>query len=361
MVRPGISIPRLERYLGREIFRPAAGVLVGLLVVVLVFYANQTLGQALSQSLPMGLVGALALLRVGIFLDVLIPIAMVLGIVVGLGRLQATHEITAMAAAGAGRWRIVRAVMGPVIIAAVLVAVVSMAFRPWAYSTLYSIQAEQAVRIDLGMIEPGRFEALGDFLIFAESGDETELRNVMVQQRDGRVRNVLRSQRLYRETDDQGFDRLVFSDNVSLYRLTPDDRSDLAGRFDRLAVLFTPPPPPVRERLRRAQPLNELIGSDDPLHRAEVQWRLHAPLSVLVLSLAAVGLSRINPRLGQSARVLSATLVVTVYFSMHSVLINWVEQAQIPALPGLFWLPVVMLMFLLARYWLLQRGPGPPL
>jgi len=77
--------------------------------------------------------------------------------------------------------------------------------------------------------------------------------------------------------------------------------------------------------------------------------------------LAGLGLSRINPRSGQSARVLSATLAGTVYFSALGVVINWLEQDQFPAVPGAFIVPLSVLVILALRYWAVQRGPGAPL
>ena len=74
---------------------------------------------------------------------------------------------------------------------------------------------------------------------------------------------------------------------------------DLIGSFDRFEVEFRNPGPlPERQQLRRAMSSAQLFGSDDPIEEAELQWRLISPVSVLVLALLAVGMSRINPRHG---------------------------------------------------------------
>jgi lipopolysaccharide export LptBFGC system permease protein LptF len=84
-------------------------------------------------------------------------------------------------------------------------------------------------------------------------------------------------------------------------------------------------------------------------------------MTVLVLGLSGLALSRINPRSGQSARVLTATLTGTLYFSALGVVINWLEQARFPVVPGAFSVPLAVVAVLAVRYWLVQRGPGPPL
>lgn len=353
---------RIERYLAAEIARPVAGALLGMVIVVLVFYASKVMAEAAADRFSMAVVGQLVLLRLGMYMDVLVPVALLLGVVLALGRLQTGHEMTAIAAVGAGRRRLLVALAGPALALALLVAAVSLLYRPWAYATLYRIEAEIATQIDLAKIEPGRFTPLSrEWLLFAERRDGDELAQVLVQQRQADTVNLVRAERLYQETDAPDRQRLVFAGNVRFYRLGADGRGDLLGRFDRLQVVFTPPPPPARERVRRTLPLAQLRASKDRMYTAELQWRLLAPLSVLVLALAGVTLGRIDPRRGQSARVLSASLVATLYFSVLGVLMNWLEQGRLAPWPGVFWLPVAALALLALRYRLVHRGPGGPL
>ncbi|MFU8832927.1 MAG: LPS export ABC transporter permease LptF [Wenzhouxiangella sp.] len=352
----------IERYLASEILRPVLGVFVFLVVVVLVFYASQLLGRAAMDGLPMDTVGRLALLRLGLFLDVLLPIALLLGIVMGLGRLQSAHEVVALAAVGAGRRRILSALGFWVLLLALLVAALSMIFRPWAYSTLYQLEREMAAELNLERVEPGRF-MVGDqqWLIYAEGRSAGGLDQVMVHQRLDDLSGVLRAQRLEQQDDGDGIIRLVFTGDVHSYRIETQGESDLIGRFDRFDVLFQARPPPQRAKIRRAMSTLALAESDVPIEVAELHWRLISPVSVLVLALAAVAMSRINPRLGQSARVLSASVVGTLYFSFLGMLINWLERGAIEPWPGVFYAPLAVLAVLMIRYWLVQRGPGAPL
>lgn len=352
----------IERYLAREILRPVIGVFLFLLVIVLVFYASQLLARAALEGLPMDIVTRMAALRLGLFLDVLVPIALLLGVVVGLGRLQAAHEITALAAAGAGRRRVVLALLLWVLLLAAMVAFASMVFRPWAYSTLYELERELAAELNLDRVEPGRFQ-VGDqqWLIYAEGRSGGGLDEVMVRQRADQFSGLLRARRLTQRDEGEGMLRLIFEGDVRSYTMASNGEPDIVALFDRFDVVMEIRPPPRREQLRRAMSLTELMDRPEPIERAELQWRLLSPISVLVLALAAIALSRINPRLGQSARVLSATVTATLYFSALGVLINWVEQGQLQFWPGAFLAPLGVLVLLALRYWLVQRGPGAPL
>ena len=352
----------IERYLGREILRPAFGVFLFLVVVVLVFYASQLLARAAVEGWPMGMVATMAGLRLGLFLDILIPISVLLGIVIGLGRLQAGHEIIALAAAGAGRRRIIRGLGLWLIVLALVVAALSMLFRPWAYDTIYSLERDMAAELNLERIEPGRFQ-VGDqqWLIYAEGRSAGGLDRVMVHQRLEDASGMLRARRLDQADDGNGLVRLIFSGDVRTYRKEHEGGDDLIGQFDRFEVAFQSRPPPEREQLRRAMSTATLFDSTDPIEVAELQWRLVSALSMLVLALAAVAMSRINPRLGQSARILSATLVATMYYSFLGVLTNWLEQGALGYWPGVFLAPLALLLIVMIRYLLVQRGPGAPI
>lgn len=353
---------RIDRYLAREILRPTIGVFIFLTVVVLVFYASKFLARAAVEGLPMDVVIQMSALRLTLFYDVLIPASLLLGIVIGLGRLQSAYEIIAVAAAGVGRFRILAALAGWILLLALVVGALSLVFRPWAYSTLYALEQQVAAEVDVERVEPGRFQ-VGDqqWLIYAEGRSDGGLDDVMVHQRGEESEGLLRARRLEQVNLPDGMIRLVFSGDVRSYRTDSMAQDELIGRFDRFEIAFQSRPPPQRDQLRRALSTPIIFDSSDPVEVAELSWRFVSPISVFVLALAAVAMSRVNPRLGQSARVMTATLSGTLYFSFLGVLINWLEQGTISPWPGAFLAPMAVLLILAVRYLLFQRGPGAPL
>src|SRR6056297_746057 len=254
---------RLERYIALQLLRPVVGVFFIVLVIVLAFYFSRYLADAVVERLSLQAVAQLATLKVSLFFDVLIPGAIFLGIIVGLGRLQGGYEITAMAAAGVGRQSVVRAV---------LVGLLTHVFRPWAYENLYRMEGEMAAQIDLDRVEPGRFE-IGDeqWMIFAERRDGEALINVLVHQRLPTYRNLLRAERLEQRSRDDGTIALDFLGNVRFYRLEQGGDADLVNRSETLTVVLDPPPPVERNRIRRALPFDRLVNAAGPLEWGELQ------------------------------------------------------------------------------------------
>jgi lipopolysaccharide export system permease protein len=64
-------------------------------------------------------------------------------------------------------------------------------------------------------------------------------------------------------------------------------------------------------------------------------WRTGVPLSALALSMLAIPLSFVNPRVGRSINLIIAALVYLIYNNSISVFQSWVEQGKISFMTGL--------------------------
>ncbi|GAB4170114.1 MAG: LPS export ABC transporter permease LptF [Wenzhouxiangellaceae bacterium] len=353
---------RLERYVATRLLRPIVAVFTVTVVIVLAFYISRYLGDAVVERLDLATVGRLAALRLALFFDVLLPASLFLGVVIGLARLQIDGEIVALAALGCGRTVVLRAVLAIALSGMLVVVLLSHVFRPWGYAQLYRIEAETAVRVDLGRVEPGRFE-VGDreWVFFAARRDGDALLDVVVHQRLENQRNLLRARRLTQHDLDDGRIGLRFDGDVRFYHVDLDGDADLVSRSESLMVLMDPPPPTERERLRRALAYSDLLRRGGALEWAELQWRSMMPLSVVLLLLTALLIARIQPRQGQTGRLLEASLLVALYFSVVGTLTDRIDSGAIPVWPGLFWVPIILVPVVAVMYWRRWSGPGSPL
>ncbi len=353
-------MPILRRYLAVQVLLPALLALAVLTVVGLVYYANRFLAEAVSEQLPMARVAAMTLLKLGILMDTLIPAATALGVAIGLGRLQARRELIATAALGHDRSSLLTALLLPVLLLSLATAALANGFRPWAYQSLYQLQVQTRAELGLAKVQPGRFETVArDWVVFAGSRDGDRLGEIMVHRRFSGWELLLRGDRMTESIEADGSRRLLLDGDVRVYRLHDRGQREAIGRFQRFSLDYLPPAVPERTRLRRAEPFSLLWRSDDPYHRAELQWRLIAPLSALVLAMAAFLMARIDPRRGQAMRIVSISLVVVLWFSLLSVLINWIEARLWPTWPGALALPIVAAALATLRLRQLDRQPGP--
>ena len=105
-----------------------------------------------------------------------------------------------------------------------------------------------------------------------------------------------------------------------------------------------------------------LIASRDPEARAELEWRVAAPLSVLILCAFAIPLGRSSPREGKYARVGLGLLIYLIYANTLSIARIWVERGVLPEALGTWWVHGILA--LLALLMLLRQSgvfaPMPP-
>ncbi|HEY7906425.1 MAG TPA: LptF/LptG family permease [Wenzhouxiangella sp.] len=343
----------IQRYLAKQLLGPVLGVFSFSVAVVAIFYMAQLLAWAAQESWPVDAVLGMAGLRLVLYFDVLIPVSVLLGLVIGLGRVQQAQELTALASAGVGQGGVFRLMGIWVLALCVLVALFSMVLRPWGYGQFYDIETAMAERLDITRIEPGRFQVGDDeWLIYAKTKQGSKLNDVFVHQLRPTGRGVLTATQMTQQLDDTGLIRLMFEGNVASYTLPtpgPNQSSQLVSRFDRLEVLVEPQPVNARDKIRRALAMDELWGTSRPIEVAELQWRLVTPLSVLLMAWAAAGLVTQRPRAPRAVFVVSALIVATLYFSALGVLVNWVEQSRLGALPGVFLAPLLLAFVLLVH------------
>ncbi len=86
-----------------------------------------------------------------------------------------------------------------------------------------------------------------------------------------------------------------------------------------------------------------LIASTDPQDRAELHWRIAAPISVFLLTLLAVPLSYVGPRQGRYGKVVLGLVVYLFYSNLIGLGQSWMGKGKLPEAVGLWWIHAIVL------------------
>lgn len=339
----------IDHYLIREVLYPFAIILTALLVIFVTFSLSRLLLEADAGLLMPGEVASLTLFKAIISLDVLLPLSLFLAVMTGLGRLYTDSEIYAMRASGISEARLLRPLMRLALLLAIIVGVFSTWARPWAYAQAYQLKAAAEASAETGRVKSARFYDFkdGDRTVFIEQIAEngSDLNGVFVRTRkDGNVQVITARTGIFEYLSRPMFHRLMLSDARVMSR--SNDGSDISAQFGKLTLWLeasTPKPPGYKVK---SASTNRLRKSSKAGDRAEFQWRLSTPVSALLLTLAAIPLSRSEPRKGRYAKMLLALVIYAVYFNLLDVSRSWVEQGSsdyIWWVPGLLTLVVVAL------------------
>lgn len=337
----------LDRYLLRELALSFAAVGAVLLLVSLGDTVVAVLNQITRGKVPAELMFSLIALRAIDGLNVLLPLAVFLGVMLAYGRLYRDSEMAVLGAAGLD----VRGLLRPLALLAIplmlVLGLVSLWGAPAAVRLSQQLVAEANRSLLIAGLEAGRFVTLpgqeGVIYVGEMADDGTRFARMFVEseklEADGSSQiSIITAERgeLYRDT--AGGDRyLALADGFRVegvpgqddFRLLRFARNDL-----RLPDNGNDEP---GEAIRRAAPTAELWRSEEPLQRAELHWRLAPPLSALVLALLAVPLSRSNPRQPRYAGLIVAILAYVVYANLLALGRAWLAQEQLAFAAGLWW------------------------
>jgi lipopolysaccharide export system permease protein len=344
----------ISRYILRETF---GAWLVMILVLFMILMTNKfadILGDAAANRLPREVVLAVFGLTSMTYLTALTPIAHFLGVMWALARLNRDSEMAALAACGIGPVQLLAPVSTLTFALAGVLSWLALIQTPLASQRIQEIEFRAQQTVQLAAVEPGKFTLVdaGASVLYAGEVTGEQLGDVFYEGRQGDRVVAILAGRGERRVDPETGQVFFVLYNGRRYEGVPGEKGFLVVEFDEHGI-------PVRSEAKKefvpiigAKPTLDLLASSDPKDRAELEWRISMPLSVLVLALLAVPLSRSSPREGRYARIGVGLLVYIIYTNLQSIARVWVEREIAPPWVGMWWvhgLVLALALLLLGR------------
>jgi lipopolysaccharide export system permease protein len=338
------------RHVLRDVAFATAGVGVLLLVVLVTYQLAFVLGRAADGQVPRELVLQLVGLSLRGNLTIILPFAVLLGTVMGLGRLYHDSEMAAAQACGVGSCTLFGAAGVVTAMTAALAAWMGFVDGPAAARDVVQLRIEALRTAATRGLAPGQFRSLGHgaTLYFGAQDADGSLRDVFVQRdmpapegQPARMQVVLADHARYAISPDSSHYTIDLADGQSYeglpgagnWRITQFHQQQIRVPTPQIAL---PGKPRVDVLGNRA-----LFASSDPRLKGELHWRIAWVLDVIVLGMLAVPLARLRPRQGRHARVPWAVLLFAVYAGLLSAGRTMLERGDVPPLLGLWWVHAV--------------------
>src|SRR6185312_15293465 len=131
-----------------------------LLVIVISSRLVAYLASAAAGDLPAGLVFSIIFFRLPGFLELIVPLAFFVGVLLALGRLYVDSEMVVIAACGIGPGRLLSMVLAPALLMALVVAVLSLLISPWSTGKVQQLLHESDRTTGLELLTAGRFRVI---------------------------------------------------------------------------------------------------------------------------------------------------------------------------------------------------------
>jgi lipopolysaccharide export system permease protein len=330
----------LDRYILREVVSSWLAVTGVLLAILLTNQVARVLERAAEAQYPRGAVVELILLGALQNLTLIVPVGLLLGIVLALGRLYHDSEMAAAQACGAG----VRPVLGPILaftaVLAALIALLSMHIAPAAAGRMLALRSEALRAGQFSPVTAGRFRMFGggSTVVYAQGAEpDGTLTRVFVQRDRGGLLEIALAQRATHSYYEDGNLQVITLYDGERFEGKPGERKFRIVRFAENSIPVRLPALSEGVVALEGVPTAVLAASNDPKQRAELHFRMAFPLMAVVLAVIAVPLARLRPRQGRYARVGFAVLIFFVYIQLTIAGRMWLARGTVPEWLGLWW------------------------
>jgi len=352
----------LRWYIARELILPTIIALVGLSLLVLTKDMLGFSDLVINRGFGVAAVATIALYEFLPLVTQTLPFAVLIGALVGLGRLKADFEILSLEAAGISGRRLVEPVCLYTATLAVVCLVLTLFVAPWSTRSLAAAVQQMAVE------NPGL--SLRSGTVYSFSGVRMVAREVSA--RGDQLRGVLlwipeRGQTIFAERGalaplDTKTTQLILSDGIMLP--APPQRNEETRFGTYYHTLQENPAPPQKEvEMLAGAPLGQLQnlmttaseGRTALRAGVELHRRLSYPVAVFVFGLLAVALLVVSRRFSRATGGVSGLIATVVYYSLTQMGEGLIYAGVVPVWGGV-WLPnvtvgIVALLLLWYRGW----------
>ena len=341
-------MPKLDSYLFREFAQSTFAALVVLMIVSLGGVFADVLGDIARGRVPAGLMLSQLGLMVINYLPLILPLGLMLGLVLAVGRLYRDSEMPVLVATGVGPRRLLRPLMLLVLPVVGFIAACSLWLGPWANDYAQRMVAEGNRNLLMAGLEAGRFVEFpgggGVVYVGAMSGEGSALGRVFVYRHEGDRMDITTARTGVLTVD--GPERYL--DLGEGFRVEGPMEEGLDFRMMRyqgneLRL------PDAETRAAEDDPefasTLALLGDPRPEARAQLHARIAPPLLALAFALLAVPLGRSPPRQARYGRVALGFLAYVVGMNFMSLGTQWLAEGKLPTQLGLWWLVLPLLAF----------------
>lgn len=353
---------KLDRYLSREFAQNTFAVLVVLLIVLVGGAFADVLGDVARGKVPAGMLLAQLGLVFLKWLPLILPLAVMLGLMLAMGRLYRDAEMPVLVSIGVGPRRMLRPLAWMAVPVIAVVALCSLWLGPWADRTSARMIEEAGRNLLIAGMEPGRFTELpgggGVIYVGGMSPDNRELQRVFIyrqkEQRFDVTTSATGKLSVQASAQDQRDRYLRLEQGFEVEGpLSGDGRDYRLVRYAGNEVLLPADTNPRRRADEVAlQPTSALLGMSGPQAVAQLHARLAPPLLTLGFALLAIPLSRSGPRQARYGNLAVGFLIYLFGVFLMMLGTQWLQDGKLPPAAGLWWL---VLPILAAGVWMYAR------
>jgi len=326
--------------------------MLGVMTVLSVILLSQRLVRLFSKvtagELSTDAVLSLVALNMGLLIIKILPVALLLSILMVLGRMYRDQEMTALFAAGVGFKQIYRSIFMFVLPLCALTLYLSLVSAPMLMQAVEEIKTKDQTNLDVRGISEGRFNeySQGDLVFYVEEiSEDNKMRNVFIQNRQHGNLGITSSKSGEMKVDPVTGDRFIILKDGNRYEGVPGQADYKVTQFKEYGVVVAQGSEKQVVFGTKEKSTAELMALDSPRASSELQRRWSIALAIISFAFLAVPISRVSPRAGMYGNLLTAILVYIIFENFMSLSHSWLLKGSISPWIGVWWVHVLMLVF----------------
>ncbi|NVJ61053.1 MAG: LPS export ABC transporter permease LptF [Gammaproteobacteria bacterium] len=342
----------LKRYLNKQVFVTGFAILF---VLLLIFSSQQFvryLGDVVEGKIDPGLLLGMVGLQLPPLLGFLIPLAVYLGVLVSFGQLYVDNELTVTKSLGVGDRQLLIMLLPLGLVATVVAGWFSLYVTPWASDTQQSLLKEQDQQSELALLTPGKFQVTkgGEAVLYAARGKRKEgleqlLFVELPTQKSPYWYLVSTDNAQVTDTDSANIVPSLILKSGETYSIPVAGMDWQITQFDRYQMSLSEAVSNPRKIKLRSVSTHQLLTNLSQENWAEFHWRMSVPISVFILLMISVPMSKVQPRQGKFAKMLPGILVYMSYMVLILISKGLIEDGKLHGVIGLWPIHFVFLMF----------------
>lgn len=338
---------KLDRYLLGEFAQSTFAVLVVLLIVMVGGAFADVLQDIARGKMAVGMLLAQLGLVMLQWLPIILPLALMLGLMLAMGRLYRDSEMPVIAAAGVGPRRLLKPVLMVVVPVVALVAACSLWLGPWAERQSKQMINEANRNLIVAGLKPGAFTEIpgggGVIYVGSMSADGSQFQRVFVYRHNDDRLDVTTSASGALNVNDAGERFLTLDEGFEVEGPRAGGKDYRLLRYKRNDVMLPAGQQKYDANEPEMLPTQDLFGDPRPEANAQLHSRFAPPLLALAFALMALPLARSTPRQARYGRVLTGFLTYLIGMNLMLMGTRWLEDGKLSPAMGLWWLVLPLL------------------
>lgn len=342
----------LKRYLLSEIVKNFITVFLVIFTILLSTQLLRVLSSVTQGKISSEMLFLLLSLRNIESMVLVIPLAFYLAIVLAISRMYKDNEMGAIYSCGIEPNIIFKSLLPMLFVLLTLETILVFYIAPWSNGYVDKIKHAAIHQADVHLIEPSRFTIFANATttVYAEKIEQDKyLSNVFIHIKQGEIQRSIIAQKA-ELTKKNGLQYVVLEKGKRYEGIAGDDNYQIMT-FEQYGILLQPQQNSDQETWIYAKSFDELWqAKQNPANQAEIQWRISMIISIVVLALLAIPLSKTSPRKGRFAKAFPAIFIYFFYYSFLNASKNWIKRNDFPYWIGMWWVHILIVMMFMLLY-----------